>query len=44
MQIRDAANILRNGYDEDYIKHWAAKLGIENLLAETLEKLKGNAE
>jgi len=44
MQMRDAANILRNGYDEDYIKHWAAKLGIENLLAETLEKLKENAE
>jgi len=44
MQMRDAANILRNGYDEDYIKHWAAQLGIENLLAETLEKLEENAE
>ncbi len=32
MQIRDAANILRNGYDEDYIKLWAVKLKIESLV------------
>ncbi len=44
MQIRDAANILRNGYDEDYIKLWTEKLGIENLLTEALEKLEENAE
>ncbi len=29
MQIRDAANILRNGFDEKYIKHWARELEIE---------------
>ena len=44
MQIRDAANILRNGYDKDYIQFWAKKLNIENLLNEALEKLKQNAE
>jgi len=44
MQIRDVAGILRNGYDENYIKLWTEKLGIENLLTEALEKLKENAE
>jgi len=44
MQIRDAANILRNGFDENYIKHWAEKLGIEDLLAEAFAKLEQNAE
>lgn len=44
MQIRDAANILRNGFDENYIKHWAQELGIEDLLAEAFAKLKQNAE
>lgn len=44
MQIRDVANILRNGYDEDYIKLWTEKLGIEDLLTEALEKLKENVE
>ncbi len=44
MQIRDAANILRNGFDENYIKHWAEKLGIEDLLTEAFAKLEQNAE
>ena len=44
MQIRDVANILRNGYDEDYIKLWTEKLGIENVLTEAFEKLKENAK
>ena len=44
MQMLDAANILRNDYEEDYIEYWAANLEIENLLAETSEKLKENAE
>lgn len=44
MQIRDAASILRNGYDENYIKLWTEKLGIEDLLKEAQEKLKENAE
>jgi len=44
MQIRDAANILRNGFDENYIKHWARELRIEDLLVEAFAKLKQNAE
>jgi hypothetical protein len=44
MQIRDAANILRNGFDENYIKHWAKELGIKDLFAEALAKIKENAE
>ena len=44
MQIRDAANILRNGFDENYIKHWAKELGIEDLLTEAFAKLEQNAD
>jgi len=44
MQIRDAANILRNGFDEIYIKHWAEELGIEDLLAEAFAELEQNAD
>ena len=40
MQLRDAANILRYGCDREYIAFWANKLGIEDLLNKTLEKLK----
>ncbi len=42
--IRDAANIVRNGFDENYIKHWTAKLEVEDLLAEAFAKLEQNAE
>jgi hypothetical protein len=34
MQKRDVANILRNGYDEDYVERWATKLDVKDLLAE----------
>ncbi len=44
MQIPGAANILRNGFDESYIKHWAEKLGIEDLPAEAFAKLEQNAD
>jgi len=44
MQIRDAASILRNGYDKDYVENWAKQLGIEELLNEALRKLEENAE
>jgi hypothetical protein len=44
MQIRDAANILRNGFDENNIKHWAEELGIEDLLNEAFAKLEQNAD
>jgi hypothetical protein len=43
MQIRDVANMLRNGFDENYIKHWAQELEIEDLLAEAFAKLQQNA-
>jgi hypothetical protein len=44
IQVRNAADIFRSSYVEVYIKHSAAKRGNENLLAETLEKLKENSE
>lgn len=34
MQKRDVANILRNGYDKNYVESWAAKLGVTDMLAE----------
>ena len=34
--IRDAASIMRNGYDEKYVEEWAKKLGIEDWLKEAV--------
>jgi hypothetical protein len=42
MQMRDVAGILRNGYDEKYVRHWAEKLGVENLLKDCLAMLEEN--
>jgi len=42
MQMRDVANILRNGYDETYVETWARTLGVEDLLKQCLEMLKDN--
>jgi hypothetical protein len=42
MQKRDVANILRNGYDEDYVERWATKLEVKGLLAECLKILGEN--
>jgi hypothetical protein len=44
MQLRDVANILRNGYDEKYVEGWTEKLGLLDLLNEALRKLEENAE
>lgn len=44
MQLRDVASILRNGYDEKYVKDWAEKLGVGDLLQEAVKKLEENAE
>lgn len=44
MQLRDVANILRNGYDAKYVEEWARKLEVEELLKEALRKLEENAE
>jgi hypothetical protein len=42
MQRRDVANIMRNGYDENYVEYWAAKLGVIDLLAECVKMLGDN--
>lgn len=42
MQRRDIANILRNGYDENYVESWAAKLEVTDLLAECRKMLGEN--
>lgn len=34
MQIRDVANLMRTGYDEEYVRFWAKELGIGELLEE----------
>lgn len=40
MQMRDVANMLRTEYDKNYVRTWAKKLGVEDLLEECLEMLK----
>jgi hypothetical protein len=42
MQLRDVASILRNGYDENYVKRWAKEIGVENLLDECVEMIRDN--
>lgn len=42
MQMRDVASIIRNGYDEKYVKDWAEKLGVEDILRECWELLEKN--
>lgn len=42
MQMRDVANILRNGYDKNYVEVWAEKLEVSNLLSKCLEMLEDN--
>lgn len=44
IQLRDVANILRNGYDENYVESWAKKLNLKDLLEEAKNKLEENAE
>lgn len=41
-QLLDVASIIRNGYDEEYVKIWAKKLDIENLLNECFALLEKN--
>ena len=40
--MRDVAGILRNGYDEDYVKAWSTKLGVTDLFMDCLELLEKN--
>lgn len=42
MQMRDVANIIRNGYDKDYVNFWAEKLKVKDLLEECIELLDKN--
>ena len=42
MQMRDVASIIRNGYNEKYVKDWAEKLGVADLLQECRELLEKN--
>jgi hypothetical protein len=42
MQMRDVANILRNGYDEKYVEVWAERLEVSALLNKCLEMLEDN--
>ena len=42
MQMRDVANLLRNGYDVDYVNKWAEKLGVADMLAECFVLLEKN--
>jgi arsenate reductase-like glutaredoxin family protein len=36
-QLRDVRNLLKSGYDADYLQDWAKTLGLEMLLKECLE-------
>lgn len=38
-QLKDVENLLKSGYDADYIKSWATKIGIQNLFDECLMRL-----
>jgi hypothetical protein len=42
VQMRDVANIIRNGYDKEYVELWAEKLGVKDLLEECLKLLEIN--
>ncbi|MFN2501270.1 MAG: DUF6036 family nucleotidyltransferase [Pyrinomonadaceae bacterium] len=42
MQMRDVASIIRNPYDEEYVKLWAAKLRVEDFLKDCYNLLDQN--
>lgn len=44
MQLRDVANIIRNGYDKEYVESWAEKLEVKDLLEEAFRKLRENVD
>jgi len=37
IQLGDARNLLRTGYDATYLQHWTRELGLHNLLEECLK-------
>ena len=36
IQMRDVTGIIRNGYNEHYVRSWAKKLGVEDILDECI--------
>lgn len=42
MQMRDVGNILRNGYDKEYVNFRVEKLRLSEILKESLELLERN--
>lgn len=42
MQMRDAASILRNGFDENYVEEWAKRLEVEEMLRQCFKILEEN--
>ncbi len=42
MQMRDVASMIRNGYDENYVRTWAKKLQIEDILEDCITLLGQN--
>jgi len=37
-QLRDVKNLLKSGYDADYLKTWTRRLGLDELLRECLDE------
>lgn len=41
-QMLDVANIIRNGFDIEYVENWAKKLSVDELLRECFKLLDKN--
>lgn len=39
VQLRDVANLMRGGYDRDYVNRWKEVLGVGDLLADLVKEL-----
>jgi hypothetical protein len=42
MQMRDVASLIRNDYDKDYVNFWIEKLGLKEILQESINLLERN--
>lgn len=42
LQMRDVTSIIRNGYNEQYVRNWAKKLGVEDILDECIRMIDVN--
>ncbi|MEP6663155.1 MAG: hypothetical protein ABJC04_05760, partial [Verrucomicrobiota bacterium] len=36
LQLRDVRNLLKGTYDQEYFRHWTARLGLDSLLNKCL--------